>query len=157
MLWPDQVNKNFYLFGGSYNGSRIPDYNDLWSYDTIYNNWTKVTPDGTQLDISWPSLGASDVTDEGVAYHYGGYVGNDSAAGWTGRTVMQNSLVKYDMNTNKWDSRVYEDRTPRAEGNLHYIPASQRGMLVHFGGLEQKDADNTSYVRSSILTVRNLD
>lgn len=71
--------------------------------------------------------------------------------------MMQNSLVKYDMNTNKWDSRVYEDRTPRAEGNLHYIPASNRGMLVHFGGLEQKTVGNTSYVCRSILIARDLD
>lgn len=145
MLWPDQVNKLFYLFGGAYADSEVPDVNSLWSYDTIYNNWTKITPDGTQLAIKWPFLGASDVTDEGDAYYYGGYLSKDSTADWTGDAMMLNSLVKYDTKTNKWDNKTWQG-PPRAEGNLHYIPASQRGMLVHFGGLEQTAPGNTSYV-----------
>lgn len=139
----------FYLFGGVNADTKVHDTASLWSYDTIYNNWTEVVPDGTQLDISWPSFGASDVSDEGVAYYYGGYLGNGSVAGWTGDTIMLNSLVEYDLKTNKWDNRTYDDRTPRAEGSLHYIPASQRGMLVYFGGMEQGTDGNTSYVRIS--------
>lgn len=156
VLWPDQVNKNFYLFGGAHTETRTQDFDDLWSYDTVYNNWTRVIPDGSQLDISWPYLGASDVTDEGVAYYYGGYLGNESVAGWSGNTMMLNSLVKYDMDTNKWDNRTSGDRIPRAEGNLRYIPASQRGMLVYFGGLEQRSTGNTSYVCQRNLLRKEL-
>lgn len=145
VLWPDEVNKLFYLFGGAYADGKVPSVNDLWSYDTIYNNWTKITPDGSQMSIKWPNSGASDVTDEGDAYYYGGYLSNISTAGWTGDTIMLSSLVKYDTKTNKWDNRTY-DNTPRAEGNLHYIPASKRGMLIYFGGLEQTRAGNINYV-----------
>lgn len=145
-MWPDQANKVFYLFGGIYKDDKALDFTNLWSYDTIYNNWTKVTPDGTQLDISWPSFGSSDVTDEGVAYYYGGYLDKGSVAGWTGNALMLNSLVKYDIKTNKWDNRTYDDKTPRAEGNLHYIPASQRGLLIYFGGVEQVTTTNIGYV-----------
>ncbi|KAH6616877.1 hypothetical protein C7974DRAFT_53559 [Boeremia exigua] len=155
VLWPDTVNKHFYLFGGIFNEGKVEAFHNLWSFDTVYNNWTEITPDGSQLDILWPSLGASDVTDEGVAYYYGGYAGNDSVAGWAGDTIMLNGLVQYDMNKNTWDNRSY-DSTPRAEGNMHYIPASQRGMLVYFGGLEQKTAGNTSYASMSDIHVFDI-
>jgi N-acetylneuraminic acid mutarotase len=145
VLWPDQANKLFYLFGGVYNNGRVQDFTTLWSYDTIYNTWNKTIPDGSQMEISWPSFGASTVTDENVAYYYGGYLSNNSVTGWTSDPLMLNSLVSYDMKTNKWDNRTY-DVTPRAQGNLHYIPASDRGMLVYFGGMEQSKSGTTSYV-----------
>jgi hypothetical protein len=38
------------------------------------------------------------------------------------------------------DSRVWVNdtgsTTPRAEGSMHHLPASDRGMLVYFGGVE---------------------
>ncbi|KAJ8109048.1 hypothetical protein OPT61_g7738 [Boeremia exigua] len=156
VLWPDEVNKFFYLFGGVYNDGKVPDFNILWSYDTIYNNWTKITPDGSQSEISWPSFGASDITDEGVAYYYGGYLGNSSTAGWSGDRIMLNSLIQYDMTKNTWVNWTYNDKTPRAEGSLHYIPASARGMLVYFGGVEQASPGNTSYASMSDIHVFDI-
>ncbi|KAF3036160.1 hypothetical protein E8E12_003136 [Didymella heteroderae] len=138
VLWPDQVNKLFYLFGGIYANGKTQDFNNLWSYDTIYNNWTKITPDGTQLAISWPYLGASDVTEEGVAYYYGGYLGNQSVAGWTGDTVMLNSMTEYDTKKNTW------------------INPSQRGMLVYFGGLEQNTAGSASYASMTDIHIFDI-
>ena len=48
---------------------------------------------------------------------------------------MLSSLTSFDMNTQTWANRTY-DETRRAEGTMQYIPASSKGMLVYFGGLE---------------------
>lgn len=140
VLWPDKDNKLFYLFGGEY--SEIKDAQgkdtqgiDLWYFDTIYNSWNKTTPDSTQNSVKWPAFGAGAVTDEGIAYYYGGYLTNKSTSDWGSQPLMLNGLLSYDMNTRVWRNTTY-DTTPRAEGSLHYIPASQRGMLVYFGGVE---------------------
>lgn len=135
VLWPDHANKLFYLFGGAYDDGKVKDFTDLWFFDTIYNTWNKTLPDGSQADIRWPAYGASAMTDEGVAYYYGGYLRNDTDPRWKADPLMLNSLVSFDTKTKKWDNHTYND-TPRAQGNLHYIPASHRGMLVYIGGIE---------------------
>jgi hypothetical protein len=60
---------------------------------------------------------------------------------------MLNSLVSYDMNKQIWSNRTY-DATPRAEGILHFLPASGSGILVYFGGLETDSNGGVSYVSS---------
>lgn len=141
MLWPDNVNKYFYLFGGEYDtidAAKGKDSQgiDLWKYDTIYNNWTKTKPHSTQNLVKWPAFGAGAIHDNGWGYYYGGYFTNKSTSGWTGGRKMLNTLLKYDMNTTEWANTTTTDRTPRAEGTLQFIPASANGMLVYFGGLE---------------------
>lgn len=58
---------------------------------------------------------------------------------------MLNSIVSYNMTERTWLNYTY-DPTPRAEGSLQYIPASDRGMLVYFGGVETINGA-TVYVR----------
>lgn len=140
VLWPDTVNKLFYLFGGEYyNIDDIPDGDSrgftLWFYDTVYNSWNRTTSDGSQATVKWPTLGSGLVTNEGIAYYYGGYLTNKSSFGWGDKPLMLNNLISYDMNTRRWTNTTI-DETRRAEGSLSYIPASERGMLIYFGGLE---------------------
>jgi hypothetical protein len=153
VLWPDTVNKYFYLFGGEYETvdvakSKDSRYIDLWKYDTIYNNWTKTTPDSSQNTLKWPAFGAGTVHENGWGYYYGGYLTNRSTGGWAGERLMLNSLLKYDMNSTVWKNTT-GDGTARAEGTLQYIPASAGGMLVYFGGLETATSGKISYVSSS--------
>jgi hypothetical protein len=147
-LWPDKANKLFYLFGGEYNED-VTKFSNLWFFDVIYNTWNKSLPDGSQLDINWPVDGASAVTDEGVAYYYGGYLTNKSVFNWNTDPLMLNSLVTFDTKTQKWNNRTY-DPVPIAEGNMHYIPASERGMLIYIGGVELKNniKDYVSFSKS---------
>ncbi|KAH8731761.1 hypothetical protein GQ44DRAFT_603735, partial [Phaeosphaeriaceae sp. PMI808] len=145
VLWPDQANKLFYLFGGEYNNGSSPGSTDLWYYDTLYNKWERTLPDGSQSLISWPAFGASTVTDEGVAYYYGGYLSNKTVSGWIGKSLMLNGLVSYDMNNKVWSNRTGSAGMPRAEGTLQYISAGDRGMLVYFGGVETSSAGIMSY------------
>lgn len=56
---------------------------------------------------------------------------------------MQSSLITYDMNENKWRATVFIDDVPRAEGALFYIPASDKGMLVYFGGVQNTSNSST--------------
>lgn len=137
VLWPDTTNKLFYLFGGEYETTNdVKLFTTLWLYDVIYNTWNRSSAsDGSLTDMKWPALGASTVTDTGTAYYYGGYITNLSMPEWSGEPLMLNSLASFNMNTRTWLNHTY-DQTPRAEGVLHFIPASSDGMLVYFGGLE---------------------
>ena len=151
VLWPDTVNKLFYLFGGEYSDTNEVKRRDaqgfaLWFYDTIYDTWNKSKYHGSQDAVRWPVLGAGAVSDTGTAYYYGGYLTNTSDFGTDGQPVMQNALISYDMDKRQWTNQTW-DKTPRAEGSLDYIPASEGGMLVYFGGLEtDKTTGEVSYV-----------
>jgi hypothetical protein len=157
ILWPDPVNKLFYQYGGQYTNSEPQGFSTLWLYDTVYNTWNRSTSsDASQSQISWPAFGAGTTTDEGIGYYYGGYLSANSVSGWTGDSLMLNSIVSYDMNRRTWKNYTY-DSTPRAEGTLKYIPAGERGMLIYFGGVETINGQQ-SYVsnRMSSLNQPNL-
>jgi hypothetical protein len=150
VLWPDQINKVFYLYSGEYSNGSVKDFtNGLWFFDTIYNKWDRALSDGSQTRISWPAFGASAVTDEGFAWYYGGYLSSKTVPGWAGRPLMLNSLVSYDMNKRSWTNNTSEVR--RAEGTLQYITAGNRGMLIYFGGLETSPTGIVSYVSALLL------
>lgn len=44
------------------------------------------------------------------------------------------SLIKFDYDRGVWTNSTGPDDTPRAEGVMVYIPASDDGLLVYFGG-----------------------
>ena len=135
-MWPDQVNKVFFLYGGEYANTTTQGFGTLWYYDTIYNTWNRSTsPDASQSQISWPGFGAGTTNDEGTGYYYGGYLSDKSVSPWNSDPLMLNSIVSYNMTARTWQNYTY-DPTPRAEGSLQYIPAGDRGMLVYFGGIE---------------------
>lgn len=155
-MWPDITNKLFYLFGGEYSGEP-QDFINLWFFDVMYNTWNKSSSsDDSQSRVSWPAFGAGTVSDSGVAYYYGGYLSNRSDPKWAGEPFMLNSLTSFDMNTRTWSNHTY-DKTPRAEGTLHYLPASAQGMLVYLGGVETRNG-NRVFVSQDICdsTIPNL-
>ncbi|KAF1364389.1 hypothetical protein EJ07DRAFT_99341 [Lizonia empirigonia] len=141
VLWPDTTNKLFYLFAGEYDTvDEVQSFTTLWLYDVIYNTWNRSSAsDGSLTDIKWPALGAGTVTDTGIAYYYGGYLANLTMPGWTGDRLMLNSMTSFNMNSRTWQNNTY-DQTPRAEGSLLFIPASDAGMLVYFGGVEMNNS-----------------
>lgn len=57
------------------------------------------------------------------------------------------SLISFDMDTQLWSNRSF-DNVRRAEGTLHYLPASKDGLLVYFGGVETDSNGATRYVSS---------
>lgn len=152
------MNKIFYLFGGEhYDPKKKTGQGDftLWYYDTIYRKWESPSADGSKLKISWPALGASAVSDQGVAYYYGGYLTNSSDLDTSGQRIMQSAMISYDMDSQVWKNDT-GSTTSRAEGSLHFLPAFNNGLLVYFGGVEGNSSGvDPVYVSGELLTRGN--
>ncbi|KAI0128660.1 hypothetical protein BJ170DRAFT_340465 [Xylariales sp. AK1849] len=134
ILWVDDVNKKFYLFGGEYYQTPPTDL-ALYAYDALDNYWE--TFDDTPQSINSVSYGAgASVSEQGEAYYYGGWLSNNSVPGWTGPRMATTGLIKYTMDTNQWTNITGPDDIGRAEGTMLYIPASDGGMLIYFGGVQ---------------------
>jgi hypothetical protein len=54
ILWPDNVNKLIYLYGGEYGNDKPEDFR-LWYYDIVYNTWN--ISNGSTADIYRASWG----------------------------------------------------------------------------------------------------
>lgn len=93
------------------------------------------------------------VGKRGVAYYYGGWHTNLTQQGYTGNSEAESRLISYDYDEKTWRQNTFIDDTPRAEGGLYYIPASDAGMLVYFGGVQLNASGNYSGV-SFIETLR---
>jgi hypothetical protein len=127
------VNKRFYLFGGDYDGI-TPNTPNLLSYDVLYNQWEYFgPPDAEVQSVSW--AGSVGISDLGQGYTLGGWLSNASVPGWTGDPLATSSLIQYDMNSNTWTNTSGPDTIPKAEGVMVYIPASNDGLLIYFGGI----------------------
>jgi hypothetical protein len=135
VLWPDEVNKRFYLYGGDYFSGNTPGSPTLLSYDIIYNQWESFGPPGSGISsVSWG--GGLGISELGQGYVYGGWLSNNSVPGWNGAPLATSYLLKYEMDSGVWSNNTGPDNTPRAEGVMVYLPASESGILVYFGGLE---------------------
>jgi hypothetical protein len=135
LLWPDDVNKRFYLWGGEYTGGMTPDRPSLLSYDAIYNKWDSFgEPDMPLNAVSWGAgVGISDL---GQVYQLGGWLSNNSVPGWAGDPFATSTLIKYQMDQQGGvTNNTGPTGTGRAEGVMVYLPASGSGLLVYFGGV----------------------
>jgi hypothetical protein len=143
VLWADDVNKRFYLYGGEYSGGVTPNRPNLLSYDAIYNQWDSFGPPNTVINsVSWG--GGVGISDIGQGYMLGGWVSNASVPGWTGDPYVTSTLIKYQMDGNLWSNNTGPDSNGRAEGVMVYIPASSSGLLVYFGGLMAPYSNSTT-------------
>jgi hypothetical protein len=133
VLWADDVNKRYYLYGGDYNGI-TPNPANLLSYDVIYNQWESFgPPDQGVQSVSWG--GGVGISELGQGYMLGGWLSNNSVPNWDGAPLATSTLIKYDMAANAWTNNTGPDNTPRAEGVMVYIPASNDGLLIYYGGI----------------------
>ncbi|RDL37967.1 uncharacterized protein BP5553_05400 [Venustampulla echinocandica] len=143
VLWPDSVNKRFYLYGGDY-FNIPPNPPNLLSYDVLYDQWVSFgsPTDRSIQSVSWGAgVGVSSI---GKGFVLGGWLSNNSVPGWTGPPLATSGLIQYDMDSNILSNTTGIDSTPRAEGVMVYIPASDVGMLVHFGGVTVGSNGTTS-------------
>ena len=138
ILWPDTINKLLYLYGGEFPSPASPQPFTTWIYDIIYNTWNKTTADPTQSSIQRASYGAGiTLQDRAVGYYYGGWLSNHSVPNWgSAPRLALSSFLQYDLLQNTWTNSSGPDAVGRAEGVMVYIPASDRGMLVYFGGVQ---------------------
>jgi hypothetical protein len=133
ILWADNVNKRFYLFGGEYTDEQPREEGKSYNYDALNKVWE--VSHQPRPGIQSVSYGAGvSVSDRGEGYYYGGWLSNTSVAGWSGPATMTSGLIKYAYDTDSWTNNSGPDDVGRAEGAMVYIPASDGGMLMYFGG-----------------------
>ncbi|KAF2461305.1 hypothetical protein BDY21DRAFT_83089 [Lineolata rhizophorae] len=139
VLWADEVNKVFYLYGGEVTES--PEDFALWAYDAVLDQWN-VT--GAPRDIQRVAWGAgAAVNERAEGYYLGGWLGDMSVPGWEGSPRMTSNLVRYDMETEAWTNNTGPDGAGRAEGVMLFLPASDNGLLISFGGVMDPDNNGT--------------
>lgn len=143
ILWPDTVNKLFYLYGGEFADS--PADFSMWMYDALYDTWNQTSADSTQSNIQRAAWGGGvALEDRAIGYYYGGWLSNASVPDWGSQPpVALSTFLQYDILDNKWTNSSGPDSVGRAEGVMVYIPASDRGMLVYFGGVQTASNNGT--------------
>ena len=127
ILWADDVNKMFHLFGGQTPDNPSSAFS-LYSYDAINDYWTTPSRPPPQ-SIQGVSYGAGiAISERGEGYYYGGWLSSASAVGWTGPRRATPGLIKYTMDTNDWaNNSGPADNIGRAEGVMVYLPISDQG------------------------------
>jgi hypothetical protein len=134
VLWPDEVNKVFWLFGGEF--SSAPSPFQLWGYDVILNQWNLSTP-SSNSDILRTSYGAGAASSEAAkGFFLGGYLNSLTNPRWIGPQMATSNLVIFNMVENSLTNTTGpSDKIGRAEGTMVFIPSSAAGLLIYFGGV----------------------
>lgn len=135
ILWPDDVNKRIYLFGGEFYGE-TPWSFDLYAYDVLNDYWDNYgSPRST--DIMGLSYGAGlSISSRGEGYYYGGWMNSATDPNWGDAPGIPTSyMLKYDMDSNSWSNMTGPDDVGRAEGVMIYLPAGDGGLIIYFGGI----------------------
>ncbi|KAF2437289.1 hypothetical protein P171DRAFT_437884 [Karstenula rhodostoma CBS 690.94] len=144
VLWADDVNKCFYQFGGEYQSN--PSDFSFWTYDTRLNQWNETDPNSNVASLQRVAYGAgTQAEDFGFGYYLGGYVNNFTSPHWKGRQIATSNLISYDFTAGQLNNNSGPpDNYGRAEGKLVYLPASDGGLLVYFGGIEDPSRNGSS-------------
>lgn len=143
-LWSDEVNKCFYLWGGEYSEGTTPKDFGIWTYDVILNQWNTTNYKSSDKNWQRPAYGAGTQADNrGFGYYYGGYLNNRTTPGYRGPPVALSSIVQFDYTTGNLRNSSHPDMIGRAEGQMVYLPASDGGLLVYFGGVEDTFRNGT--------------
>lgn len=155
-LWPDAVNKKLYLFGGEV--SLAPSAPNLFSYDILNDQWESLgSPDKNIQSVSWAaSVGVSTL---GQGYSLGGYLNNATVSNWGSNQFATSQLIRYDMDARTWTNSSGPDGINgpgTAEGAMVYVPASNGGMLVHFGGVLVQANGTTSAKPMSTIHIYDI-
>ncbi|KAK7522297.1 hypothetical protein IWZ03DRAFT_114691 [Phyllosticta citriasiana] len=142
ILWSDDVNKVLYLYGGEFE-TGSPESFTPWAYDIILDQWNKTSVDAaSQIQRAAYGAGVS-VNATGISYYYGGWFNNRSVPGWSGNPLATANIISYNMVADEWSNMTGPDSTGRAEGVMTYLPASDQGLLIYFGGVSDPYQNGT--------------
>lgn len=134
--WADNTNKCFYSFGGEYPQGVSPTDFSMWTYDVLLNQWNN-TDTSSEKDPQRVSFGAgTQVEERGLGFYFGGWMSNQTTIDWEGPPMATNGLIQFDMSTGDLTNTTGPDDIGRAEGQLIYLPVSDSGVLIYFGGIE---------------------
>lgn len=94
--------------------------------------------------LSGRSYGAGvSISSRGEAYYYGGWISNASVPVWSGPQAATDRMLKYNMDNNSWSNITGPDTVRRSEGIMVFIPISDAGMLIYFGGVRDLSGNGT--------------
>lgn len=134
--WSDNTNKCFYQVGGEFPNSVSLTTFSMWTYDVLLNQWN-ATETNSPYSIQRVSYGAgTQVETQGLGFLFGGWINNKTTSNWTGPPVATTGLLQFDMTSGALRNTSGPDNVGRAEGQLVYLPISDSGVLVYFGGIE---------------------
>lgn len=135
--WADQTNKCFYQFGGEFPQGASPTDFDVWTYDAVLDQWNETTLVTTDKSLQRVSYGAGTQADEpGLGFYYGGYINSRNTPGYAGLQLATSGIVRFDFSTGNIKNSTHPDGVGRAEGQMVFVPASDSGVLIYFGGIE---------------------
>ncbi|KAF2271331.1 uncharacterized protein EI97DRAFT_437964 [Westerdykella ornata] len=155
VLWSDEVNKCFYLYGGEF--QNVPQEFSFWAYDTLLNQWNETKYESNVNSLQRVSFGAGTQVEElGRGYYLGGYLNNHTSPDWTGDAIATSDFVTYDFTRGIFTNSSGPDSIGRSEGSLHYLPASDGGLLVYFGGVEAS-GQNGSLIGANMSKIHIFD
>ncbi|CAG9983618.1 unnamed protein product [Clonostachys byssicola] len=141
ILWPDSINKRFYLYGGNWISPQRANAFTLTGYDIINDRWDDFGPSNIKLNVT--ALGAGvGVSQTGKGYYYGGWASDKSMDGGPKDAAMVSDFYEYSYDNNTFKALKGIDDRPRAEGGMVWIPTGDwAGVLVYMGGIVG-DGDN---------------
>ncbi|KAM0415707.1 hypothetical protein ACHAPT_013323 [Fusarium lateritium] len=147
VLWGDEVNKRFYLYGGEWNGGFARQPYHLLSYDILEDKWDDFGVPDISPPPSIASYGAGvGVSQTGRGYYLGGWISNASMAGWIEPRTMSSTFYAFNYDTGAFTQAASLDKQARAEGGMVWIPAGDAlGLLVYMGGLVSPDGEDSRY------------
>ncbi|KAF1940761.1 hypothetical protein EJ02DRAFT_423610 [Clathrospora elynae] len=135
-IWADNTNKCFYQFGGEYPDGVSPMDFSMWTYDVLLNQWNDTVTSGDET-LQRVSFGAgTQLESRGLGFYFGGWLSSQTTLGWKGPPMATNGLIRFDMSTGELRNITGPDNIGRAEGQMVFLPASDGGMLIYFGGIE---------------------
>ncbi|KAI9706253.1 MAG: hypothetical protein M1820_004828 [Bogoriella megaspora] len=141
VLWSDSTNMLFYQWAGEYQTN--PQGPTFYIYDVLLNQWNK--SDADLSGLSRVAYGAGTTVEErGEGYYFGGWLNDQTVPGWDGPPIATSNLIRYDMGSNTFTNNTGPDGPGRAEGALVFLPASDKGLLVYFGGVQDPYKNGTT-------------
>jgi hypothetical protein len=131
-LWPDTVNKYLYQYGGEAVRDLRSSNDGIAIYDILLDRWNHTRLPWRLEQVAW---GASAVSNErGEGYYFGGWVNNRTEPGTVGEHTAS-GLIRFDMESGDMLNLTGPDPNGRAEGFMTFLPASDAGLLIYFGGI----------------------
>ncbi|KAH7389351.1 hypothetical protein DE146DRAFT_160791 [Phaeosphaeria sp. MPI-PUGE-AT-0046c] len=156
-LWADEVNKCFYQFGGAFPEADTPEDFGMWTYDVLLNQWNRTNYVSNNKNLQRPSFGAgTQIDSRGLGFYYGGWLSNRTSPGWKSSRMALSSLLRFDFTTGDLRNNTHPDGIGRAEGQMMYLPVSDGGLLVYFGGIEDTYR-NGSYTAANMNKIHIYD
>jgi len=152
ILWPDEVNNKFYAFGGLFPRAEPPPF-ATWLYDAHEDSWNLVETTGVKPKYLARGMGTA-APESGVGYYLGGYQSNQTIIGWNSTPLYSSDLVSFDMIQMSYSNISGPDSTGRGEGLMIFLPVSNSGLLVYFGGVVQDP--RTRKIQAASMKVRRL-